>query len=907
MAANKFIPITVQVALGNAKAVIGTVRDELKGVAKDVKDVGSKLSGSFAGLKESLGGKLSGGLSGITAGLGEMSAASLTTATAVTGAALAVGQMTLRLAASARDITNNSRAMGLSVEQYQKYENAAQVAGVSTNTLTEGVNKFRERAVDALKGNKELAESFKVFGINAREAANTPQQAFEKLLDQLQRYPNDVSKANLITRIFGEGHRELSSAVVSLTQNQGELRKQLQATGVVMNAQSAKELSQLNRDYELLTLRVETFAKRSLVGLVQSLKNAASEIDKTGILGLAKQAVFDPAAFSKGFVEPVIGRPELFSAAKSTGISSSVPSLQGLGLGARADALAGKKDKTKTPGGGRGASAPLSEAQQLANQLKELNQQIAFLSDQSSKEYKLRFQLVGAEKSRSELEELLKLRQELGIDGSLDQLRGLSEFNKLSGKRPAITGSASTEFVKQELANREATAKKEKEIAELVAETTETLREQLVDLQSGGKGSSAELTTRNKFIRAGASLKQGEQAIAQAKVVDTQKKYNEALDQARERQEQYVDFIRTQFDNLLESPRRFFDGLKSLFKQSLSNILTGLVTGGNGGGGGGFFKNLAGLATGGGGFSGGGGGGLLSNLFRTPGFNPAAGAGGSGEVSGGGGFFSQISGILGGGGSGGANGGSGLLGLLSGKIGGLFKAGGALGQNVSIGVGSQASSGLGAVLGSFASNPYVLAGAAAVIGGLVLYKFLRKRGQYSRDVKKAVQSQYGVEVSKDVIGQIKSIGQSKYGKDYANRVNETVSSPEVRDLVADYAENTGQKGNASLFNAANLSDPTYRDNRFVTSEAGRGNAFGVGGGFVGTPSIGSSTPNIVQAAQIGAQSLLADAITMLAEKITSIPAAELIIANANAVGEAFKETFSNDAAIGEQIGRAVNP
>jgi len=818
MAAEKFIPISLQLNLRGDKQAVSQLRAQINSLATDGAQLGNKLRDS---LKNTFGGGNFGGnlknqLSESIAGLSAFGAKAAGVAGVVAGAGLAIGKMTLDLARNANELRTLSAVTGVNVEKLQQYQNAAQVTGTSLSTLTEGVNKYRQRAVEATRGNKEVEASFKLLGISARDAANNPQQSFEKLLDQLQRFPNDVSKANAITRVFGEGNLELSRTMLSLTANNGELRKQLQATGVVMSAQSVNELAQINRSYELLILRVETFAKRSLVQLVNSLNTAKQRISQSGILELGRQAIFDPVAFSKGFVEPVTGNG---NGKNSSSVSGSSPSLQSLGYGARADALAGNKKKNLggLPGGGGRASAKaLTEAEQLAAQLKDLNRDIAYLSDATSKEYKLRFQIEGAREKRAELEELLKLRNELGVPGNLNQLRGLAEYNKLSQKRPEIAVTT-PEFIKKDIEARTKAAEKEKDIADLLAETAETLRERLEDIGAGGDGRSNELSVRRQLRKAGASGEKADEVIALAAAADRETEARQrnidALEEGRRKLENLRGTLQGLFDSLLEGPKSFFQSLKQIGKRILSDGLTNVLTRGNSQGG---AKGL--LNT----FFGGGseGGGPLSSLFRTRGINPAAATPG---VSGGGGLsaLGNFAGLAGGlkGIGGAAVGGLSKLPLIGGLIG---KLGGGISIGVSGGAsaaggGAAAAGGAGSLLGGLApllTNPITGIVAGAAIAGFFLYKKFSNRDLKS--LRKLINQQYGVDIKdNNILKQIREIGKKTFGKQYNSRLSEVVALPEVKDIVTQYQEENGLEGNGKLQSKATLSNPYSAPNYFT--------------------------------------------------------------------------------------------
>jgi tape measure domain-containing protein len=453
-------------------------------------------------------------------------------------------------------------------------------------------------------------------------------------------------------------------------------------------------------------------------------------------------------------------------------------------------------------GGGKGGSAALTEYQQLQKQLAELNKEIAILGNESSKEYKLKVQIEGLEQKRKDLEELLALRRELGIGGNLDQLRGLSEYNKLSKEGgPRVVVGDLPESLAEILKRESDKIEKQAGIDKLISETTQSLQEQLAALRDP----SEEGRTRRALERQGVNPNddQAQRAVDAARALDAyeaQRKEQDALADAMERSR--------------EAAERFREALKDTFENVLDRLLRGDTKGA-----GNVLKNFGiGLASrgisnavfgGGGGFGGFGGGG-----FGQPAY---ASAGGGGGLLGGlgsvftGGFAGGpgAGGILGGG-SGGGVGGAVNTGL--GFLGKLFGGGGGVASGAFAGAraaGSAASAGgflskIGGFLGF--SNPI----SAIISGAMIAAPFIAKLFQkdYRKSLRGLIRGEYGLDVKEGkILDGVKQIGESKFGKFFPKRQIETVRLPETRETLYEYAQAKGLRGNGKLFSAAILQDP----------------------------------------------------------------------------------------------------
>lgn len=291
------------------------------------------------------------------------------------------------------------------------------------------------------------------------------------------------------------------------------------------------------------------------------------------------------------------------------------------------------------------------------------------------------------------------------------------------------------------------------------------------------------------------------------------------------------------FQDLFErGPKAFFSTLLSSFKQLLarmaaeflaSKIFQVFLGKGNAGAasGGGFLGSLFG---GGGQGSGGRGGGLLGSLFGGGG-NSGFGQFATGGFSGG----NPAQQILGGGQGGGLLGKIPGVGKLLSKIPGLGSlfgigggaakgaAGAAAAGKAAAGVGSSAAGGgsLFASLSGLFTNPITAIVAGGIVGGIFLFKALTNRTE--KALRKLIRSEYDVDVkAMDVLKQVKQLGDQAFKGSGGAKKNqlETIRLPESKQIIAQYAEATGQTNSKLLKELElqkTLQDPLAAQNRFA--------------------------------------------------------------------------------------------
>ncbi|MBC8126793.1 MAG: hypothetical protein H8M99_06580 [Gloeobacteraceae cyanobacterium ES-bin-144] len=119
---------------------------------------------------------------------------------------------------------------GESSESIQRVGAAAGQAGTDIEGVAKGMTIATKNAVSAANGNEDLSASFERLGINAAEFANMPIE--KKLLALNDGYINSSSSAQGLSDIMKVMGKSGAESIPLLTQAQGELKAQMDATKV---------------------------------------------------------------------------------------------------------------------------------------------------------------------------------------------------------------------------------------------------------------------------------------------------------------------------------------------------------------------------------------------------------------------------------------------------------------------------------------------------------------------------------------------------------------------------------------------------------------------------------------------------------------------------------------------------
>lgn len=191
------------------------------------------------------------------------------------------------LAKSASDlgseIGDTAGKLGIGVEALQEYRFAARMSGMETATFDKGVEKLGINAVEATKGNKQLAAAFKNLGVRVK-GANGQMRPMEDVLDdtmaQLSKIRDPLKRNQLAFKLFGKSGVEvvkmLSDGAEGLRNNREEARR----TGNVMSKTAVALSDRFGDMFDSLSERVSGLKNLIGVQLIPVFIDAVDGITK---------------------------------------------------------------------------------------------------------------------------------------------------------------------------------------------------------------------------------------------------------------------------------------------------------------------------------------------------------------------------------------------------------------------------------------------------------------------------------------------------------------------------------------------------------------------------------------------------------------------------------------------------
>jgi hypothetical protein len=293
---------------------------------------------------------------------------------------------------------------GVSVETLSEFRYAAELSGVSLDTLGGALGKLAKLMAEAAGGNKEAKATFEAIGVSVTDANGKLRGTDEVLREVAQRfsgYEDGAGKAALATRLFGKSGAELipllNGGAVGLAQMANEAKK----LGAVFDGETAKAAVEFKDNLDKLKMASEAASIAIAGPLVKALATLTSdfiEAKKNGEGFTATLKLLELVNPSTA----LIGWAKLFSdtgqaAAKSTAdIQAYVNALGGANAGGGrgfvnpnmvAPVVGGGEEQKKQTRGGGVRTDPLAEAKRY---LETLQKQAEKLQELTTEEQALR-------------------------------------------------------------------------------------------------------------------------------------------------------------------------------------------------------------------------------------------------------------------------------------------------------------------------------------------------------------------------------------------------------------------------------------------------------------------------------------------------------------------------------------
>lgn len=172
---------------------------------------------------------------------------------AAVAAGTAIVKMTGDAAQAADDLNTMSKQTGLSTEQLQKMQYAADLIDVDVETITGSMAKLTKNMTSS---SEAVTGAFEKLGVSVRDDVTgelrNNEDVFNDIIAALGTVENETERDNLAMQIFGKSAQELNPLILGGAEALKQLGDEAEASGLILSQSALNELNAYNDSLDKL-------------------------------------------------------------------------------------------------------------------------------------------------------------------------------------------------------------------------------------------------------------------------------------------------------------------------------------------------------------------------------------------------------------------------------------------------------------------------------------------------------------------------------------------------------------------------------------------------------------------------------------------------------------------------------
>lgn len=258
--------IKMGTSLKNAETDLEKMTNEMKDLRKQTSGI-DQVKNAFKDLKSHISG-VGDKLKSIGSGVKNMAGIAAGAVGTAAGAALGVVK---EVTDKAGEISDASKRVGTSAEEYQKWTYAAKLSGIEAEKMEKLMIKQQKSFSDASEGSKTASAAYQRLGIDISKM--TSEQGFNTVVDKLAGMKDITERNALANDIFGKSYADLAPLLAEGSSGINALKQEASDLGGVMSNEAVAKGEELGDMLDKL--------KTAGGGLVASLGTALMPIIQT--------------------------------------------------------------------------------------------------------------------------------------------------------------------------------------------------------------------------------------------------------------------------------------------------------------------------------------------------------------------------------------------------------------------------------------------------------------------------------------------------------------------------------------------------------------------------------------------------------------------------------------------------
>jgi hypothetical protein len=246
-----------------------------------------------------------------------------------------------------------AQSIGVPVEELSKLKHAADLSGISLESMAKGVGRLNRNLVEAAQGSQTPIKAFEAMGIairNADGSLKTVSQALPEIADRFSKMRDGPEKTAFAMQLLGRAGAEMIPMLNGGAQGLRDMMMEAEQLGLVIDNRTAKaaelfndNLTRMRKVFDGIVIKVTAEMLPAFVQFSQVMIDASKNSD------LLKQVASAIVTGMRFMVEVVLSSISVFRAfaAEITGVWNAMKLLSKLDFSGAAQAFQAGQDESK--------------------------------------------------------------------------------------------------------------------------------------------------------------------------------------------------------------------------------------------------------------------------------------------------------------------------------------------------------------------------------------------------------------------------------------------------------------------------------------------------------------------------------------------------------------------------------
>ena len=178
-------------------------------------------------------------------------------------------------------IDKMSQKIGMSTDEYQKWNYIMCINGGNIDSLGMGFKTLTTQIVSANKGNKEAVANFKRLGIRLKDTKGnlrSTEDVFTDVVSGLQNMTNSTEKAYIGQKLFGRSFLEMKPLLNQNADAMAKLVKQFEKYGMKLSKKEIQNAVEFKDTWTTFTMFLQAQTNKALTNLLPKLQEILNKI-----------------------------------------------------------------------------------------------------------------------------------------------------------------------------------------------------------------------------------------------------------------------------------------------------------------------------------------------------------------------------------------------------------------------------------------------------------------------------------------------------------------------------------------------------------------------------------------------------------------------------------------------------